>query len=334
MVPVPRWQCRFLPCNPITPVMEPEDDGFDVVHATAFPYTRPILFGLDLARRLQVPFVLTPFLHLGDPADPRDRTRRQYLARPLRWLLKSADAILVQTELEREAAIGVGLAADRVRRIGLGVAVDECAGGNRTRGRTRWNLPDDAVVIGHLANQSREKGTIDLLQACRVLWRSGKRFLVLLAGPQMTNFRTFWSRFPCQEHVVQAGVLSDAEKRDFYAAIDIFALPSRSDSFGLVFLEAWANSVPCVAYRAGGVAEVIHHGDDGLLARCGSTEELARHLQALVDDQPLRHRLAAIGHQRVLRDHQWSPKLDQVVNVYRELVERHQKTGAVQVSKE
>ena len=53
------------------------------------------------------------------------------------------------------------------------------------------------------------------------------------------------------------GPLTDAEKRDFFAGIDLFALPSRSDSFGLVLLEAWANGVANVAYRAGGVADVI-----------------------------------------------------------------------------
>ena len=40
------------------------------------------------------------------------------------------------------------------------------------------------------------------------------------------------------------GPLTDEQRRDFYAGIDAFALPSRSDSFGLVFLEAWANGVP------------------------------------------------------------------------------------------
>ena len=62
----------------------------DAVHAAAFPYSYPIVCGLRLARRRGVPFLLTPFLHLGDPADPRDRTRRQYTAPHLRWLLRQA----------------------------------------------------------------------------------------------------------------------------------------------------------------------------------------------------------------------------------------------------
>ena len=51
---------------------------FDAVHASAFPYAFPIVCARRLARRLRVPFFITPFLHLGDPDDPNDRTRRGY----------------------------------------------------------------------------------------------------------------------------------------------------------------------------------------------------------------------------------------------------------------
>src|SRR5436189_67622 len=59
-----------LGCNPISWAMR-RDAGrttqpFDAVHATALPYTWPIACGLRLARRLRVPFLLTPFVHLGD----------------------------------------------------------------------------------------------------------------------------------------------------------------------------------------------------------------------------------------------------------------------------
>ena len=75
--------------------------------------------------------------------------------------------------------------------------------------------------------------------------------------------------------MVRLGLLTDAQKRDFFAGLDVFALPSRSDSFGLVLPEAWANGAPVVGYRAGGVAWVIRHEQDGLLVKCGDVEGLA-----------------------------------------------------------
>jgi glycosyltransferase involved in cell wall biosynthesis len=299
-----------------------EESAIDLVHATAFPYAWPILCGLRMARIHRTPFVLTPFLHLGDPQNPQDPTRRGYLAPPLRYLLHSADHLFVQTRIEQAALEQYGIPGDRITLAGLGVDPWECTGGDRERSRSRWQISPDAVVIGHLANQSEEKGTVDLLQAAQILWRRGEQFYVMLAGPRMPNFERFWRRFEAQDRVLQLGVLPETDKPDFFAALDLFAMPSRSDSFGLVFLEAWANGLPCVAYRAGGVAEVIHEESDGLLVPCGAVVDLAEALSRLLKDSALRQRLGSTGRQRVLREHDWAPHLHQVREVYRALVLR------------
>jgi glycosyltransferase involved in cell wall biosynthesis len=175
------------------------------------------------------------------------------------------------------------------------------------------------VVIGHLANNSAEKGTIDLLRAAQVLWQRGRRFHLVLGGPEMPNFRRFWSRFTPSGPIQRLGILDDGEKRDFFAGIDVFALPSRSDSFGLVLLEAWANGVPNVAYRAGGVADLIRDGDDGLLVRCGSIDALADALERLIVDAELRRRLGEHGQERTRLEFRWQEKLELVRGVYREV---------------
>jgi len=313
LLPERTWQCLTLPCNPIAPRMW-RDAGrptmkYDAVHATAFPYAWPITCGLRLARRLRIPFLLTPFLHLGDPAAPFDRTRRQYTAPPFRRLLRAADRVFVQTPTERTAAVGLGVPSDRVVLQGLGVDPGECTGGNRERTRAHWNVRPGDCVVGHLGNNSVEKGSVDLLRAAEALWRRGLGFTVVLAGPEMPNFRRFMTGFGPAGHVRRLGVLTDEQKRDFFAGIDLFALPSRSDSFGLVLVEAWANGVPNVAYRAGGPAELIRHGTDGLLAQCGNVEELATAVARLIDDEPLRRSLGETGQRRTACEFQWAAKL-------------------------
>jgi hypothetical protein len=99
------------------------DGPLDAVHATAFPYSFPIACGLRLARRRGVPFFLTPFLHLGDPTDPHDPTRRQYTAPQLRWLLNQADGVFVQTRAERDVAVALGVPRKRVHLQGLGESI-------------------------------------------------------------------------------------------------------------------------------------------------------------------------------------------------------------------
>jgi glycosyltransferase involved in cell wall biosynthesis len=324
VVPHRLWQCLTLPCNPIAWEMWQAAgrtrQSFALVHATAFPYAWPIVCGLRLARRLRVPFLLTPFLHLGDPEDPADRTRRAYLRPALLALIHAADRVFVQTELERAALLDQGIAAMKLILLGMGVDVAECTGGDRQRARSKWRVANSEVVIGHLANNSEEKGSVDLLRAAERLWQGGRRFQVVLAGPEMPNFRGFWKRYGPRDYVHRLGILSEEDKRDFYAGIDLFALPSRSDSFGIVLLEAWANGVPNVGYRAGGIAELIRSGVDGLLVSCGDVRGLADALHSLIDNAPLRTRLGTAGGYRVRQDFVWKQKLDCVRSVYQEVV--------------
>jgi glycosyltransferase involved in cell wall biosynthesis len=325
LVPHRLWQCLTAPCNPICPAMWRDantyDGPLDAVHAAAFPYSFPIACGLRLARRRGVPFLLTPFLHLGDPADTNDRTRKQYTAPHLVWLLKQADRVFVQTRAERDAAVALGVPEGRVVLQGLGAEPGECTGGDRGRFRAACGFGNE-VVIGHLANNSAEKGTVDLLRAADLAWADGAQFRVVLAGPEMPNFRDFWTNFARKDRVTRLGVLGEEQKRDFFAGIDAFALPSRCDSFGLVLLEAWANGTPNVVYRAGGPAELVRHERDGLQAACGNVEELAACLGRLAADASLRRRLGEAGRARVVREFRWHDKLELVRETIRELVAR------------
>jgi glycosyltransferase involved in cell wall biosynthesis len=312
LCPVPAWRAWLLTCNPLSPALwraAGREAGFDAVHATAFPYAFPLLCARRLARRLGVPFLLTPFLHLGDPADPADRTRRAYLQPALLDVARSADRVFVQTEGERQALLGAGLSPGRLVLQGLGVDPVECTGGDRASARAAWGVGPDEAVVGHLANLSREKGSVDLLDTAERAFGRGGRFVLVLAGPAMPNFEAEWRRRRPSGRVVRLGPLTEGAKRDFFAGLDVFALPSRADSFGLVLLEAWANGVPVVAYRAGGVPWVVRDEIDGLLVRCGDLDGLAATLRRLADDVGLRRRLGEAGRERVGRELRWDDKL-------------------------
>ena len=125
LLPHPWIQGLTLPASPQLPSFwkqaRTSSQDISLVHGSAFPYTYPLYCGLAWARRRRVPFVLTPFLHLGDPSNDLDRTRKAYLSRPLRYLLQQADRIFVQTELERQAVLGQGIPEERIVLQGLGV---------------------------------------------------------------------------------------------------------------------------------------------------------------------------------------------------------------------
>src|SRR5262245_25329941 len=118
LIPGHTWRLLCMGHNPLASGMwraaVRPDAHYDVVHATAFPYGWPLACGLRLARRLGVPFVLTPFVHTGDPDDPRDPMRRAYTQPALLSLAHAAARVFVQTEVERQALAEAGVDAGKL----------------------------------------------------------------------------------------------------------------------------------------------------------------------------------------------------------------------------
>jgi glycosyltransferase involved in cell wall biosynthesis len=123
-VPYRPWQCWTMSCNPIAWGLWRDSFGtteaFDVIHATAFPYGWPLASARRLAVRLRAPFFLTPFLHLGDPGNPRDRTRAAYTHPALLALARDAVRLFVQTEGERRLLLERGFPEQRLVLQGMG----------------------------------------------------------------------------------------------------------------------------------------------------------------------------------------------------------------------
>jgi glycosyltransferase involved in cell wall biosynthesis len=308
LVPVRRWRAITVPFNPVVPGMRAIHEHFDAVHATAFPYSYPLVCARDLARRLGVPFLLTPFVHTGDPRDPADRIRRAYTTPELLEIARAADAVFVQTEGERRVLAAHGVPPERLILQGLGVERADCTGGDPAVYRAGANGP----ILGHLANHSHEKGTIDLLEAANSAWQRGAPFELLLAGPRMPAFERWWATFRPLGRVRVLGRLDATQKRDFFAALDGFVLPSRSDSFGLVLPEAWANGVPVVVYDAGGPPWLVRDGVDGRVVPCGDREALAG---ALTEVLARRVDWGAAGRTRIEEgDFSWDRSLTLVEN--------------------
>ncbi|NBO91875.1 MAG: glycosyltransferase family 1 protein [Planctomycetia bacterium] len=309
LVPVAWWQALTAPFSPVVPALWNVSERFDLVHAAAFPYSFPLACAGRLARRLGVPFFLTPFVHTGDPHDSTDAIRRAYTTPALLELARQADRIFVQTEGERHCLADRGIASDRLNLQGLGVDTSDCTGGDR--GVYGSSLP----VIGHLANHSREKGTIDLLEAANIAWAEGAKFELLLAGPRMPGFEVWQRSFSPLGRVRMLGPLDRKGKRDFFAALDGFALPSRSDSFGLVILEAWANGVPVVVYEAGGPPWIVRDKVDGLVVRCGDLRALAKTLTCLPNEKQMGEK----GRSRLV-EFDWPSRLNVVAKAMQETV--------------
>ncbi len=320
------WKAQTQRWSPLVPALmqaaRGQTERIDCVLACPLPYTSILHAASQLARHAGAKFVLAPFTHLGKPGPGADvdPVRRRYLSPINLQLLRTANRVLVQTRAECDALTAAGLPADLLRLGGVGVDPAECTGGMRQRGRDRWSLGSQDIVVGHLANKSWDKGTVDLLDAAEALWARGATFRLLLAGQEMASFTRRWQqvREDHRPRIINLGRIDEHEKRDFYATIDVFALPSYVESFGISPLEAALNGVPVVVYALSGLIELWEDGRTAALVEPGDRQQLQARLLQLVSQPSERQRLGAAAAD-MASAHTWSRAIARVLVAYDEL---------------
>ena len=322
----PHWPTRCMAASymPILPGIGRVRGDYDAVFSVGFPYTVFSYAAMLTARAANAPLLITPFLHL---ATPGDRVNKTYTQPHQIRLLREADSVVVQTDLEAGAVRGWGIPDPRILKLGMAVEHLEVTGGDRSRFRGSLEIADASRVIGHLATLDLNKGTNDLIEATARLNASrpaSDPIHLLLAGPSSPDFERTWleQSMASRPWLHRLGALPLADRADFFAAIDVFSMPSRTDSYGIVFLEAWANALPVVAAAAGGVPEVVRHEEAGLLVPFGDLDRLAEALGGLVDDPARAKALGAVGRSLVERGHTWEDRFATLEGRTRELIAR------------
>jgi glycosyltransferase involved in cell wall biosynthesis len=161
-----------------------------------------------------------------------------------------------------------------------------------------------------------------VVEAVRLLWQAGVAVDLVLAGVVLAPFQRYLERLPAgdRRRLTVLGTVDHQTKLDFLDAIDVLALPSRTDSFGIVYLEAWSYGKPVVGAQAWGVRSVIDDGQNGLLVPFGEVSVLAAVLRRLLEDPDLRQRLGEHGRRTVFSTHTWAHKYPRVLEIYRQLV--------------
>lgn len=278
----------------------------DVIACMAFPFLHMYYrFG-----RSRVPVVLFGALHIRAPL----------LAPPVILAVQRADAYIAFTAFERDTLVANGIDEAKIYVVGLGVDVRSFDGADGTAVRARLGI-GNAPVVGFIGRQARYKGCDTLLQAMTLVWDRRPDAVLLLAGAR-TSFSVELDRMIAalpaakRARVVMVSDFPEVEKPQWFAACDVFASISSDESFGLVFLEAWAAGRPVIGGDIGAVACVIREGEDGFLVPCGDPVPLARRIEALLDDDSLRLRMGARGNTKVTAEYDWPVVIEKIHAIY------------------
>jgi glycosyltransferase involved in cell wall biosynthesis len=260
--------------------------GYDVVHAHGW---LPAL--VAVLKRVR-PRMWTPHgWHLGTV----NATERNPFARLLKGALgrfvarADFDAWIVICEESRQALLKQGMSESKITKISNGVDVQRFS-------RIERNASDIKTFLFAGRLDMEVKGIDVLLEAGKAL-KHRDDIRVLIVGEGKDERRI-------EEKVARHG-LSNVHLNQYqedigehYASAYALVLPSRTEGFPLVLLEAMAVGLPVIATRVGEVASVIEDGDGGLLVRSGSAAALGGAIERLADDPRMASRMGEFNRKR------------------------------------
>lgn len=288
-------------------------ESFDLVLCANIVTDGIVDAAASAARRWGARFALVPFTHLGAGLQPGDdMVGRQYTLRHQRDLARRADRLLVMTEAERAFYLAHGVRPAAVHVVGAGVDHEAFLPGNADRSRRALGV--SGPIVTYLAPLHPHKGILQVADAMERAWARGSGLTLVAAGTSYPRGQSRLDRLKAlrPQSVRVLGRLEEAEKRDLLAAADVLAMPSRTDSFGIVFLEAWAQGRPVVGSTAWGMRDVIDEGSDGFLVPFGDGPALAEVLVRLSQDPGLCDRLGEQGSRKVRSHYLWDHVYERV----------------------
>src|SRR5690606_21951926 len=158
----------------------------------------------------------------------------------------------------------------------------------------------DVVIVGRMVGSERYKGHDQLLEAWPLVRAAcpDARLICVGEGDDVPRLQEKARECGVADAVVFTGFVDDEQKRAIYSRAALLAMPSRREGFGLVYLEAMAAGLPCVASPHDAAAEVVVDGTTGFLVAPDDRDGLASAIVRLLVDEERRRRMGGGGWSR------------------------------------
>jgi N-acetyl-alpha-D-glucosaminyl L-malate synthase BshA len=177
------------------------------------------------------------------------------------------------------------------------------------------------VTLMHISNFRPLKRTDDVVRIfARVRESLDARLVLVGDGPEYGRTRELVEKLGLADHVRYVGVVDGVAP--LLAAADVLLLPSETESFGLVALEAMASGVPVVASDVGGLPEVVEHGVTGFLAPVGDVDAMAGYCLKLLTDCAVGKRYGEAARRRAEEKFDYRSIIPMYERIYERLLAR------------
>jgi glycosyltransferase involved in cell wall biosynthesis len=181
-----------------------------------------------------------------------------------------------------------------VQVIPTGVDVDFFVRGDGERFRQEEKISQKAVIIGHVGRLAPEKNLPYLADAVAMYLKNEPRaqFVVIGAGPSENEIRRIVEKYGVENQLTMPGEKTGPQLADAYKAMDLFVFASKTETQGMVLVEAMAAGKPVIALDASGSREVVEDGINGRLLEADTSQEtFSSAIKDLLEDRREKQRM-------------------------------------------
>jgi len=301
-----------------------DQGNVDALHAN---YWLSGVVGHSIKHRLDLPLVST-FHTLArvkaETGDPEPQRRIDAEAD----VIRCSDAILANSAAEATQLVELyGAPAERIEIVPPGVDHAFFAPGDRRGARRALGLDPDRPTLLFVGRIQPLKGLPIAVAALGEMARRDAQFVVV-GGPsglsgevELEKTRAMIDELGLGARVQFVEPQPHHLLSTYYRAADVCVVPSRSESFGLVALEAAACGTPVVAAAVGGLLTLVNEGRTGFLVDSRDPREYAAYIDRILDDEALAARLSIAAAERA-RTYTWSTTAGRLRRLYADLTSR------------
>ncbi|SEN38333.1 glycosyltransferase [Lihuaxuella thermophila] len=177
---------------------------------------------------------------------------------------------------------------------------------------------DEMITIGTAKGLTEVYGISNLIKAFAKLEKEfpHSRLLIVGDGPKRAEYEALVEELGIAHKATFTGFVANSEIPYYINQMDIFALPSYRESFGVAAVEAQACGVPVVVTNVGGLPEVVDHEVTGLIIPDNHPDHLVQAFKRLILDESLRKKLGANGVRFVQERYDWIENANRMVALY------------------
>ncbi len=290
----------------------------EVIAASSFPFLH-MHYALNGGKRSHTPVVLHGALH---PTDSWS------FERPMIYkAIQQATAYIANSTFEQDYLVKRGIPAQKINTIGVGVDLAQFAkaDGSILRQTYGWGKSPVIAFVGQL---SKRKGIHLLLAAMPQVWQAYPEAKLLLAGARGTyaeQLEQIIAKLPAStenNRLIMQSNFSESDKANIFAACDVLVFPSQEESFGIVFLEAWACRKAVIGLRAGAIPSIVRDGVDGLLVAPDDTNALGQAICQLLGNPSRRDSMGEAGYHKITEHYTWDIVTRKFRAVYQQAINK------------